>query len=67
LTIVFKEYARIQNVKMAVSTEEIEACDVVILAVKNYHLEQVIEQIRSLVNKGAKVLPLLNGVEHFPH
>jgi 2-dehydropantoate 2-reductase len=57
--------ASIQNVKMAFRAEEIEACDVVIIAVKNYHLEQVIEQIRPLVNKGAKVLPLLNGVEHF--
>jgi 2-dehydropantoate 2-reductase len=57
--------SNIDRVKLAVRAGDIEACNLVIVAVKNYHLKQVMEPIRSLVNKGAKVLPLLNGVEHF--
>jgi len=56
--------AHIRNLKLVVSACEIDACDIVIVAVKNYHLNQAIEQIRCLVDKGANVLPLLNGVEH---
>lgn len=44
---------------------EIKSCDLVILSVKNYQLEGVLPQIKPLVNLGAKVLPLLNGLEHF--
>ncbi|GAX91152.1 ketopantoate reductase family protein [Effusibacillus lacus] len=51
--------------KTALAAEEIEACDLVILGVKNYHLKEAIESIRPLFEKGAKVLPLLNGIEHF--
>jgi len=45
--------------------KEIKGCDLVILSVKNYQLEGALTQIKPLVNLGAKVLPLLNGVEHF--
>lgn len=45
--------------------KEIKGCDLVILSVKNYQLAGALTQIRPLVNLGAKVLPLLNGVEHF--
>ncbi|KGP75910.1 2-dehydropantoate 2-reductase [Desulfosporosinus sp. Tol-M] len=45
--------------------QEIKDCDLVILSVKNYQLVEALPQIRPLVNLGAKVLPLLNGVEHF--
>jgi 2-dehydropantoate 2-reductase len=45
--------------------QEIKDCDLVILSVKNYQLIEALPQIRPLVNLGAKVLPLLNGVEHF--
>lgn len=45
--------------------KEIKGCDLVILSVKNYQLEGAMTQIKPLVNLGAKVLPLLNGVEHF--
>jgi 2-dehydropantoate 2-reductase len=31
---------------------------------KNYHLQSALDFIRPLIQKGAKVLPLLNGVEH---
>lgn len=51
--------------KLAEDAGQICACDLVLLAVKNYHLQPLIESIRPLVEQGAKVLPLLNGVEHF--
>lgn len=51
--------------KLAEDAGEISACDLVLLAVKNYHLQPLLESIRPLVERGAKVLPLLNGVEHF--
>ncbi|SDJ49889.1 ketopantoate reductase family protein [Salimicrobium halophilum] len=43
----------------------IEDPDLVVLAVKGYHLEGTIPWLKTLVKKGAKVLPLLNGVEHY--
>lgn len=43
----------------------IAECDLVLLGVKNYHLPSVMESIKPLAAKGAKILPLLNGVEHF--
>jgi len=51
--------------KLAEDVGQIGACDLVLLAVKNYHLQPLLESIRPLVERGAKVLPLLNGVEHF--
>ncbi|ARK32873.1 ketopantoate reductase family protein [Halalkalibacter krulwichiae] len=45
--------------------EEVESIDLIILAVKGYHLEQAISQIQTIVRQtGAFVLPLLNGIEH---
>lgn len=49
---------------LAVNTEEIEQPDLVILALKNYHLDAALPQLETLVKKGAKILPLLNGVQH---
>jgi len=49
---------------LAVKSEEIEQPDLVILALKNYHLEAALPQLEALVRKGAKILPLLNGVQH---
>jgi 2-dehydropantoate 2-reductase len=45
--------------------KEIKGCELVILSVKNYQLVEALTQIKPLVDLGAKVLPLLNGVEHF--
>lgn len=50
--------------ELTVSAEEVDNPDVVILAIKNYHLDNAMSQLRVLVDKGAKLLPLLNGVEH---
>ncbi|KGX85135.1 ketopantoate reductase family protein [Pontibacillus litoralis] len=44
--------------------KEIQKVDLVLLTVKGYHLTDVMPQLKWLVNKGAKVLPLLNGIEH---
>ncbi|WP_110926163.1 ketopantoate reductase family protein [Bacillus massiliglaciei] len=38
--------------------------DLVLLAVKGYHLQSILGDIEILVNQGARVLPLLNGLEH---
>ncbi|PLT32945.1 ketopantoate reductase family protein [Bacillus sp. V5-8f] len=43
---------------------EIENPDLVVLAVKGYHLKGTIPSLKILVENGAKVLPLLNGIEH---
>jgi len=50
--------------QVVTSVAEIDACDVVVFAVKNYHLEGVLDTVRPLVERGAKVLPLLNGIGH---
>ncbi|KPV45577.1 ketopantoate reductase family protein [Alicyclobacillus ferrooxydans] len=50
--------------QLALSASEIDHPDIVIVALKNYHLEGALPQIRALVDKGALVLPLLNGVSH---
>jgi 2-dehydropantoate 2-reductase len=50
--------------RLALSVTEIENPDIVIVAVKNYHLNHALPEIRCLVEKGAVVLPLLNGVQH---
>ncbi|MGE7765219.1 ketopantoate reductase family protein [Peribacillus sp. NPDC096540] len=43
---------------------DIEEVDLVILAVKGQHLQGTLPDLKLLVKKGAKVLPLLNGLEH---
>jgi 2-dehydropantoate 2-reductase len=44
---------------------ELTPADLAIVAVKSYSLAQVAPAVRSLVESGAVVLPLLNGVEAF--
>lgn len=46
------------------NAEKIENPDLVVLAVKGYHLKGTIPVLKTLVAKGAKVLPVLNGIEH---
>jgi 2-dehydropantoate 2-reductase len=50
---------------LATSADDIPACDVVLLGVKNYHLQGALPDLQKLAAKGAYILPLLNGVEHF--
>lgn len=51
--------------QIAVNSEDIPSCDLVILALKNYHLAASLPQIKVLAERGAKILPFLNGVEHY--
>ncbi|WP_181350958.1 ketopantoate reductase family protein [Thalassobacillus sp. CUG 92003] len=55
----------IEQPAIAESPDEIDEADLVLLAVKGYHLHGTLEWLKALVQKGAKVLPLLNGMEHF--
>ncbi|HWJ02732.1 MAG TPA: ketopantoate reductase family protein [Verrucomicrobiae bacterium] len=55
----------LSNPKIVTTVEDIPACDLVLFTVKNYHLADSLGTLKALVAKGAKVLPLLNGVEHF--
>lgn len=50
--------------QICIDPEEIHAPDVVLVSLKNYHLIQAMPTLRILVEAGAKVLPLLNGIEH---
>ncbi|WP_026198813.1 ketopantoate reductase family protein [Desulfitobacterium hafniense] len=51
--------------QIAINAEDIPACDLVLLGLKNYQLAASLPQLKVLVNRGAKILPFLNGVEHF--
>ncbi|MGJ9385184.1 ketopantoate reductase family protein [Salipaludibacillus sp. CF4.18] len=54
-----------KDVTVCTSPEAVKNIDLVILAVKGYHLDQVVPQVQTIVQQtGAFVLPLLNGVEH---
>ncbi|GAE25135.1 2-dehydropantoate 2-reductase [Halalkalibacter wakoensis JCM 9140] len=44
--------------------KDIQQPELVIVALKNYHLEAAMPELATLVENGAKILPLLNGVEH---
>lgn len=53
-----------QDFKIYTTPESVENIDLIILAIKGYHLQQAIPQIQTIVERtGAFVLPLLNGVE----
>ncbi|WP_173917311.1 ketopantoate reductase family protein [Halobacillus sp. Marseille-Q1614] len=56
----------VPEVNIAESPDEIEEADLIFLSVKGYHLHGTVHWLKSLVQKGAKVLPVLNGVEHLP-
>lgn len=43
---------------------DIQQIDLVLLTVKGFHLQGTLPDLKNLVDKGAKVLPLLNGLEH---
>ncbi|MDC3416160.1 ketopantoate reductase family protein [Aquibacillus salsiterrae] len=63
ITSVEGNYA-IKEPKVVTSPNDIDEVDLVLFGVKGYHLENSIAQLKTLVNKGAKILPLLNGMEH---
>jgi len=53
------------DLQLYTQIEEIKEADLLILAVKGYHLDEAVKQAGDIVRQtGAFVLPLLNGVEH---
>ncbi len=55
----------LKNVQIETDPKKIQSCDVILLSVKGYHLETVLPTLDILIKTGAKILPLLNGVEHY--
>lgn len=55
----------IKEPQIALDPKDIPHCDLVLLCLKNYQLAACLPQLKELVSKGAKILPLLNGIEHF--
>lgn len=53
------------NVNFTTDAANIKQADLVLLSVKGYHLQGALPTLEKLTRKGAKVLPLLNGVEHY--
>lgn len=54
----------IQNPKIITDAAEVESVDLAFLSVKGYHLQGALESLKQLTEKGAHVLPVLNGIEH---
>jgi 2-dehydropantoate 2-reductase len=52
----------IDEVKVTNAPSEVGPVDVVIFAVKNYHLEEAADQMKPLIGDATVVLPLQNGV-----
>src|SRR5690625_1587153 len=57
---------RLKEPKLILTPDEIDSCDLVFLSVKGYHLSGTLDHVKKLVEKGAYVLPVLNGIEHIP-
>lgn len=55
---------QLNDLHITENVTDIEKVDLVILAVKGQHLQGTLTDLKVLVEKGAKVLPLLNGLEH---
>lgn len=55
---------QLNDLHITENVNDIEKVDLVILAVKGQHLQGTLTDLKVLVEKGAKVLPLLNGLEH---
>ncbi|AVQ97941.1 2-dehydropantoate 2-reductase [Oceanobacillus iheyensis] len=54
----------IKNPNVTTDPNDIPEADLVLAGVKGYHLDGVLEPLKVLSNKGAYVLPVLNGIEH---
>jgi len=52
------------NPQLATEAADIEAPDVVLLGLKNYHLADALPSLHTLVQRGAVILPMLNGIIH---
>ncbi len=59
-----KGNTKVRSPKLVTNASEVSSVDLVILGVKGYHLEDSLPVLKEFVRKGAKVLPILNGIEH---
>ncbi|WP_273835268.1 ketopantoate reductase family protein [Guptibacillus sedimenti] len=55
---------RISSPTLLTNPSQASAPNLVLLGVKGYHLDETIPVLKEFVAKGAKVLPILNGIEH---
>lgn len=58
--------AKIINVKPKLCTDNLDQvplCDIVIISVKGYDLENAVNEISNICNEKTLILPLLNGVD----
>lgn len=46
------------------NVDDIEHPELVLLSVKGYHLKDTFPSLKKLIGKGARILPILNGLEH---
>ncbi|MGO4886382.1 ketopantoate reductase family protein [Anaerobacillus sp. MEB173] len=54
-----------QDITVYTKPEEVNDIDLLILAVKGYHLADALPQVQTIAERtGAYVMPLLNGIEH---
>lgn len=54
----------IKTPRIITNTAEVTSADLVFVSVKGYHLKETLESLKQLTEKGAHVLPVLNGIEH---
>ncbi|MDP4549898.1 ketopantoate reductase family protein [Alkalihalobacillus macyae] len=59
-----KGNTEIENPVIFTKPEDVKDPDLILLGVKGYHLEGTLPALKAFVSKGAKVLPILNGIEH---
>ncbi|MEW9675163.1 2-dehydropantoate 2-reductase [Lentibacillus sp. L22] len=57
----------IKKPQLATDAAEIDQADLVLVCVKGYHLEGTLDNLKKLVDQGAHVLPVLNGIEHISY
>ncbi len=55
----------IKDPRVVLDSQEIPHCDLVLFCLKNYQMASSFPHLKDLVSRGAKILPLSNGVEHF--
>jgi 2-dehydropantoate 2-reductase len=55
---------KISSPTLLTNPSQASSPDLVLLGVKGYHLDETIPVLKEFVAKGAKVLPILNGIEH---
>ncbi len=55
---------KISSPTLLTNPSQASSPELVLLGVKGYHLDETIPVLKEFVSKGAKVLPILNGIEH---